>query len=130
MLRAVCRLLPPILILAGCGPSQPHVQVRRLPSGEPVKVLGVAKVNLAASGPALMLRYQTDLNMDDVDAVHAEARRIWTEFRKEAEQAQVQSAIVSANAPPSGGGVISHTRTCNFVFERNGAGDWRELRQE
>ena len=87
MLRAVCRLLPPILILAGCGPSQPHVQVRRLPSGEPVNVLGVAKVNFAASGPALMLRYQTDLNMDDVDAVHAEA-------------------------------------------QRNGAGDWRELRQE
>jgi hypothetical protein len=124
------RLLLLVVLLAGCGGAQPPVQVRRLPSGEPVKVLGVAKVNFAASGPALMLRYQTDLNMDDVDAVHAEAQRIWTEFRKEAEQAHVQSAVVSANAPPSGGGVISHTRTYNFVFERSGAGDWRELRQE
>ena len=130
MLRTVCRLLPPILILAGCGASQPHVQVRRLSSGESVKVLGISKINSSASGPALMLKYQTDLNMDDADAVHAEAARIWVEFSKDAEQAQVQSAIVSANAPPTGAGVISHTRAYNFVFKQNARGDWREIPQE
>ena len=77
-----------------------------------------------------MLRYQTDLNMDDANAVHAEAGRIWADFRKDAERARVQSAIVSANSPPEGGGVITHTRTYNFVFERSGSGDWREIRKD
>lgn len=129
MIRTVARLLLPIVVLAGCG-AQPHVQVRRLASGEAIKVLGIGKVNRSGAGPTLMLRYQTDLNMDDASAVHAEARRAWAEFRKDAERAKVQRAIVSANSPPSGGGVITHTRTYNFVFERQGEGDWREIQQE
>ena len=128
---SVCRLLLPILVLGGCGREpQPPIKLHTLPSGEQVKVLGIEKITSSASGPALMLRYQTDLNMDDADAVHAEAQRIWADFRKDAEQAQVRSAIVSANSPLSGGGVITHTRTYNFVFERRGPGDWREIPKE
>jgi hypothetical protein len=124
-------LVPSLILLTGCGAgSQPPFHYRRLSSGEQVKVLGIGKVNFGAIGPALMLKYQTDLNMDDEAAVHAEAQRIWAEFRKDADQAQVQSAIVSANSPPSGGGAISHTRAYNFVFERRGAGEWHEISQE
>jgi hypothetical protein len=131
MLRKARTLLCSILVLVGCGIApRPHVQLRRLPSGEEIRVLGIGKVNFSQSGPALMLKYQTDLNMDDADAVHAEAERIWAEFRKDAERAQVQSAIISANSPPSGGGVITHTRTYNFVFERSAGADWREIRRE
>jgi hypothetical protein len=131
MFPTLWRLLPSLLILAGCGPaSQPRFQYRRLSSGEQVKVLGIRKVNVGASGPALMLQYQTDLNMDDEAAVHTEAERIWAEFRSDADRAKVQSAIVSANSPPSGGGVISHTKAYNFVFERKGAGEWREISRE
>jgi hypothetical protein len=128
---SLCRVLLPILVLAGCrGTPQPPIKLHTLPSGEQVKVLGIRKITSSASGPALMLRYQTDMNMDDANAVHAEAERIWADFRKDAEQAHVQSAIISANSPPSGGGVITHTRAYNFVFERRGTGDWREVRAE
>jgi hypothetical protein len=122
----LCRLLSPIFVLTACGGApQPPVQVHRLPSGEQVKVLGIGKVNFAASGPALMLKYQSDLNLDDTSALHSEAQRIWEEFRKDADRAQVQSAIVSANSAPTGA-IVSHGRTYNFVYERSGDGSWHE----
>jgi len=92
-------------------------------------VLGVGRINFPESGPALMLKYQTDLRMDDTSALHAEVQRIWAEFRKDAERAQVQSAIVSANSAPTGG-LVSHGRTYNFVYERSGDGSWREVRKQ
>jgi hypothetical protein len=126
MVRWACRLMVSTVVAAGCGSGQPHVQVRRLSSGEQVKVLGIEKINTSASGPSLRLRYQTNLNMDDTDAVRDEARRIWAEFRKDADQARVRSAVVSANAPPSGGGVITHSQTYNLVLERSEGGEWHE----
>src|SRR5262249_9721012 len=122
-------LLACILAIAACAGSPP-LQIRKLASGEEIKVLGIGKLKSSPSGPSLVLRYQTDLNMDDPDAVHAEAERIWGEFRKDADSAHVQSAIVSANAPPSGGGVITHVRTYNFVFERAAGGGWHEIRRD
>jgi hypothetical protein len=130
MVRIACGLLSSLVMLAGCTKPKPHVEIRKLASGEEVKVLGISKLKMSTSGPALVLRYQTDLNMDDESAVHGEAERIWAEFRKDAEQAQVQNAIVSANAPPDGEGVITHTRTYNFVFERTADGFWREVSRE
>ena len=120
------RLGVTLLVLAGCGGApQPPVRVHTLPSGEQVKVLGVGKINFKASGPALMLKYQTDLSMDDTSALHAEAQRIWAEFQKDAERAQVQSAIVSANSVPTGG-IVSHGRTYNTVYQRNGDHTWEK----
>jgi hypothetical protein len=118
------------LLAAGCGgtpPQQPY-QIHTLPSGEQVKVLGVGRINFSGSGPALMLKYQTDLNMSDTAALHAQAARIWEEFRKDADQAQVTSAVVSANSPPSGG-IVSRGRAYNFVYERAADGNWRELQK-
>jgi hypothetical protein len=123
-------LLLPMFLLAGCnGESPTPLKVHRLPTGEEVKVLGVGKINFAGSGPALMLKYQTDLAMDDTSALHTEAQRIWAEFRKDAERAQVRNAIVSANSAPTGG-IVRHARTYNFVFEKNADGSWRETSKQ
>ena len=89
-------------------------------------MLGIGKINFKASDPALMLKYQTDLHMDDTSALHAEAQRIWAEFRKDAERAKVQSAIVSANSAPTSG-IVSHGRVHNFVYQRSGDGSWQEV---
>jgi hypothetical protein len=115
------------LLAAACGgaPAQPPYQIHRLPSGEQIKVLSIGRINFSGSGPALVLKYQTDLNMSDTAALHAQAARIWQEFHKDAEQAQVTSAIVSANSPPSGG-MVRRGRAYNFVYEKSADGTWRE----
>jgi hypothetical protein len=121
--------LSAIALLAACGTGSPPVKVHRLPSGEEVRVLSLAKVTFAGSGPALMLKYQTDLSMDDTTALRAEARRIWAEFRKDAERAKVERAILSANSLPTGT-IVRHSRTYNFVYQRNGSDTWSEVRKQ
>jgi len=93
-----------------------------------VKVLGVSRMTFPKSGPALMLKYQTDLSMADTAALHAEAERIWVDFRSEAESAGVSGAVLSATSAPSGG-IISHGRGYNFVYVKRSDGSWREVRR-
>jgi len=52
-----------LTILLGCGGSPPPYQERTLPSGQTVKVLGVGKMFFTKGDAALMLKYQTDLNL-------------------------------------------------------------------
>jgi hypothetical protein len=115
------------LLAVGCGGAPPY-EIHRLRSGEQIKVLGVGQVNFPESGPALMLKYQTDLDFSDTAALHAESARIWQEFRKDAEQAQVSSAIISANSTPSGG-IVSRSQGYNFIYERAPDGSWREFQK-
>jgi hypothetical protein len=72
-----------------------------------VKVLGVRRMTFPKSGPALILQYQTDLKLADTAALHAEAQRIWVDFRAEAESANVKGVVLSATSPGSTG-VVSH----------------------
>src|SRR5438093_5619304 len=49
---------------------------------------------------ALILKYQTDLNLDDQAALHREVLAIWDVFRQDVERAGLKGAIVSANERP------------------------------
>jgi hypothetical protein len=126
--RLVAREAIGLLLLAACssGPVQPGYRTHNLSSGEQVKVLGITSMSFPQSGPALMLKYQTDLDVADTVALRAEAERIWVDFRTEAERAGVQSAILSANSPPSPG-IIRHSRGYNFVYGKQSDGTWRQL---
>ena len=110
------------------GPAGSSYRMHTLSSGERVKVLGVSRMTFPKSGPALMLKYQTDLNMADTAALQAEAERIWADFRSEAESAGVSGAVLSATSAPSGG-IISHGRGYNFVYVKRSDGSWRESRR-
>lgn len=116
-----------LLLLTACasGPAPPRYRVHTLSSGEQVKVLGVSRMTFPQSGPALMLKYQTDLDVTDTATLHAEAQRIWADFRAEAEKAGVQGAILSATSTPSSG-IVSHSRGYNFVYVRHSDGSWHE----
>ena len=50
-------------IAVACGGSPSPYQERTLPSGQTVKVLGVGKMFFTKGEAALMLKYQTDLNL-------------------------------------------------------------------
>ena len=113
-------------IAVACGGSPPPYQERTLPSGQTVKVLGVGKMFFTKGDAALMLKYQTDLSLDDRAALHREVLAIWDVFRQDVEQAGLKGAIVSANERPVSHLFWSSNRSFNFVFNRVEDGTWRE----
>jgi hypothetical protein len=61
----LCPLVAMVLALAACGPANTGYTVHRLPSGREVKVLSVTRMVVAKGDPALMLKYRTDLRLED-----------------------------------------------------------------
>jgi hypothetical protein len=80
-------------------------------------------MNLPASGPALVLSYQTGLKVDQEEALRAEVTDIWKDFRKDVDQAKLATAIIMVREVPTGG-MISTSDSHNFVFARNADGGW------
>jgi hypothetical protein len=120
-----------VLLASACEKEAPPPQYRivTLPSGKQVKTLGVGQINFPQSGPALMLRYISDVPISDTLALGREADEIWTGFRIDVENARLNSAILSANSPPSGG-LVSRSQGYNFVFQRGPDGRWSRAGQE
>jgi hypothetical protein len=118
------RVLASLAALAvGCTQA-PAYQVTRLPSGREIKVLGVTKMFFSQDDPALMLKYQTDLDLDDGAALAAEVEEVWQVFRKDAEAAQVNGAIILVSDAPKGF-IVTTNNNHGFVFERSPDGAWR-----
>lgn len=109
--------------LSGCNPG-PQYQVQRLPSGKELKVLGVGKMFFSGGPPALMLKYRTDLDLDDRSALEREVDEIWQHFRIDVERAGLTSAIISAEDAPKGF-IVTSNRSFNFVYRKSADGAWR-----
>jgi hypothetical protein len=98
-------------------------RILTLPSGKPIKVLGVGELHFTAGEPALMLKYETDISMDDKAALENEAAEIWLSFRPDVEKANMKNAVLSANEHV-GPGILTRSRGFNFVFSRGTDGNW------
>jgi hypothetical protein len=81
----VRRLGAILLAVVACGGSPLPYQERTLRSGQTVKILGIGKMLFTKGDSALMLKYQTDINLDDEAALHREVLAIWEVFRHDAE---------------------------------------------
>ncbi|TMB17094.1 MAG: hypothetical protein E6J59_17465 [Deltaproteobacteria bacterium] len=90
-------------------------------------MLGVGKMFFTKGDAALILKYQTDLNLDDQAALHREVLAIWDVFRQDVERAGLKGAIVSANERPLSHLFWSSNISFNFVFNRVEDGTWREV---
>jgi hypothetical protein len=120
--QRICTLALVAILVACAGAQQSH-KVVRLPSGKEIKVLGVGQIHFSEGEPALMLKYQTELHVDDKPALQHEIDEIWPRFKQDVENAHLSAAIISANEPPRGG-FISTNRSFNFVFEKAADGTW------
>jgi hypothetical protein len=116
-----------VILFLACrlGGLPPH-QVRKLSSGKSVKVQSVTDVNFGDGRRTFMVKYLTDIKIDDRLALRREADEIWVDFKAEAERANVSSAVLSATSL-SGGGIIPRGRSYNFVFQKDAAGVWKGL---
>ena len=115
-------LLAVLLALVTATPASAQ-NVVTLPSGKQIKVLGVGKVNFSEGPPALMLKYETDLSIEDMPKLEKEVAEIWASFRLDVEKAQLTLGIVSANERPSGM-LIKANKGFNFIYERGPDAKW------
>ena len=126
---SMARTLALVLAVGGllaCGTASQH-EIVRLPSGKEIKVLGIGKVSFTQDEPALMLKYQTDLSLDDRSALQEEVNEIWQVFLNDVEKANLTRAIVSANEVPKGG-IINTNRAANFPFRKLADGTWEQVK--
>ena len=128
-MRALVTLALTLLLAAcgltsrACGVTPRRMPSLTLPSGKQVHLMAVAQMTFPNGETALVLRYQTDLPIDDLPALRKEADEIWPWFQGDVERAKMKNGIVSAQE--RGLGSFFHiARNQNFVFERDAQGRW------
>jgi len=115
--------------ISACGQNASNAQVHTLPSGRQIIVLGVGKILFTKDNQtALMLKYQTNLSLEDKPALQKEADEIWSSFRLDVDQAGLSTGIVSANEKPTGF-IVTHSKGLNFVYTKSANGQWSRLNQ-
>jgi hypothetical protein len=88
-----------------------------LGSGKSIEIIAVGPLKFSQGSAALVLKYRTAIPITDMASLRKEASEIWDRFMVDVERAGYQQAIISANEPEEGG-VISHSRGFNFIFEK------------
>jgi hypothetical protein len=94
-----------------------------LPSGKKIKILKAGLIYFTKAPPGLALSYETQIKLDNKEALRDEVTEIWQVFRHDADDAKVSSAVIMANEPAQGF-IIMTNRSQNFVFERQSDGSW------
>lgn len=111
------------------GQLSPRIAERnvlKLPSGNEVRILDVRKLTFSNSAPAVMIKYQTKLKIDDLRALRKEAEEVWPNFKAEAEKHGLKNAVLSANESPKEvlGAIVTGNQGYNFPFTRFDDGTW------
>jgi hypothetical protein len=121
VLLALLLVMP--LAIAGDPPATSRVM--QLPSGVQVRVYGIGRISFADGShpPSLLVRYESNLEMKDSDALRKEALQVWELLRPMADKAGDHYAMVMANEPIRG--AIAKTRRFTYGFERAPGGAWR-----
>lgn len=118
-------------LLAGCAgrrskrPPAPTYQLQTLASGKQVRVIGTEVKNFPDGTPALMFKYETALNVEDIPAIRQEVTDVWENFRGEVERGKYKRAVVSVQGPPVDGSFKGY----QYQFEQTEDGGWRPYRQ-
>jgi hypothetical protein len=116
-----------LLALGGCGSTEPGYTVHKLPSGREVKVLGITKMFFAKGDPALVLKYRTDLKLEDHDLLRKEVEEVWQDFRVDVEREGLKAAVISVQETPKRVLIVTKSRGYNFVVKKSDAGAWEFL---
>ena len=88
--------------------------------------MGEGPINFSQGPPALMLKYETDLQVADVEKLRKEADEVFGILKIDAAKGNFTSAIVSANEKPSGL-IFKTSKGYNFVYEKRADGQWHCL---
>ncbi len=101
-------------------------QMVNLASGKSVEIISAGPLSFGqGKQPAVMLKYRTAVQIDDVATLRKEVDEIWDRFVVDTERAGYTQAVISATGPEKGF-IITHSESYNFVFVKKD-GSWRTL---
>jgi hypothetical protein len=127
------RLVPALvfgLVFSLCAPlfaSPLHEdETIKLPCGRTIKVLSISRIEYSKGVPALMVRYQTTLSVEQHKALSAEVDDVFQAAQKQVERDGFHEAIISSNEVPHGI-ILTTSRMFNFIFERGADGKWTRI---
>jgi hypothetical protein len=118
-----------LLLFAISGCSPPPTRSIELPSGKKIRVMALSEVTFPRDGPALILKYQTDLKVAEKKALRREVDEIWPLLKVDVEKRGLSNALISANEVPSGL-IIRSASGYNFVFQKRADWNWHCLDDE
>jgi len=112
------------VFIASCS-SDSQNTIQKLPSGKEIKILSIGKIFLKKDKPVLMLKYQTDVDIKNVDLLRKEVEEIWPMFRINVEKSKYSNAIIAATSQPVKKFLIFSTNNSyNFVASKKENGIW------
>ncbi len=127
----------PLWLVLGCSflllpsllaPASPLVEKEtiKLSSGHTVKVLSISKIESSKGTTALLVRYETNLSIDERKALSEEVDALWKVAVKEVEKSGYSEAVISSNEVPKGV-ILTASRVQNFIYEKDADGNWTRL---
>ncbi len=73
---------------------------------------------------ALVLNYETDIPIEDMQLLTAEVQEIWKQFQNDVEKAGVKSGVIRAVHNETAG-FITTGKGYGFIFSKESDGNWR-----
>ena len=112
-----------LVLLVACSQGKDYT-VAMLPNGKEVKIVRVTKAVFSESESALILVYETDLRLEDVESLRKEVLEIWPKFQIDVEQAGLNAAVIQARKTTKSSIFMSTSNNYGFVFMKKASGDW------
>jgi hypothetical protein len=121
-----------IFVFTSCsikGTNELPNNVHKLRSGRLIKVVKIVVMQYHQSEPIMMLKYETNIDLNDVSHLHEEVMDIWSEFKTKADEKKVNDVIISAYSV-SKGSIVQISKCYNFTFRKIAGKQWMEIKKE
>ena len=112
------------MIATGCEASPQNFQTYQLPSGKQIKVNYVQKMYFNSGGNALLMHYETEIPIENEDALKKEIDEIWSVFQADVEKSGEKNGIIQA-VHYERSGIVRRGKGHGYVFNKSDDGKWR-----
>lgn len=114
-----------LALLTACSVG-PQYQIQTLPNGKQVKLIAVTRMASTNGNKWMVLKYQTDLPISDVNAISREIDQIWVYFKNDVERAGMKDAVIKASSAPTGT-IVQESKAYNVAYKKGQDGTWSRV---
>jgi hypothetical protein len=107
-----------------CSTSNSTGTDEKLPSGHGIKIISMNQMGFQDGQVALVLNYETQVSIDDLTTLRAEAEEVWDKFRHDVEGANLRIGILKPVHYETSGVISKSGRGYGFVIEKRADGQW------